>query len=99
MANETNALHDWEDKDPVGCAAENASLIDGEASSSSRFSVSDTQGVVQQFVNLARNLSLPCSSHPELWIREKSASIGESNTLGPVIWLPRTASSNRKKSA
>lgn len=30
MANETNVLHDWEARDPDGCAAENGSLIDGD---------------------------------------------------------------------
>lgn len=66
------------------------------ASSSSSLSVSDTQGVVQQFVNLVLDPSVPCSSHPEPMDQEDiQVYSGNPTCLGPVIWLPGTASSNR----
>jgi hypothetical protein len=40
--------------------------------------------------------SAPCSSHPRTWIEDTYSlgPFGQTIQSGPVIWLPRTTSSN-----
>lgn len=93
MANETNALHAWECRLPVGCAAGRGSVIDGvrlhqpHLHPVSRFS--DTQGVVLQFVkSRLQAVSAVLIPSTTMGMETRQVYSGNSTTLGAGYQAP-----------